>query len=652
MFRRNKLIYFVIFPTAVALIYLPFLQNPSRLFERGNDLQEQFWPVFYFIKQQFLTHHSLPLWNNLFFSGIPLLPDPQFPLFYPPYIIFLVLPIDAAFLVLMALHTLSGGLGAYWAARYALGLTKSGSIFVGTLFLLTPRLAGYLEAGHFGLIEATAWLPFVFLATVRLVRKPTVAWAILLAVSLAGIFYTHTVTFVIAAISAPIVWGATFLLYRRKNRQAKSIIFFSIGTILTFGLVAITLLPQLEWAPHTTRFLLLQDRDVYPKWTSLREFLQAVVFPWHLLSSTLDPEKWLALGLTTPLLALYGWMHLSNKTIKLFLVLVLVTTSLIALNNSSPFYKFLLSQDWYVLSRVATRVWFIPTLILVGLAGFAFDRITKTVGRRTALLVASLAIAETVILFWSYFISAKPQIPNLASPGVYEFLKNQEGKFRVFCVNRCLSQKEAAKAGIELVEGYNTLQQMNYYKHSWQLMGGYWNYYTLALPPIGAYKFEKLQPDAKSLGEFNTKYVISPYELADKNFILERRLGQYLVYKNAVFQTQAYFWSDQQKPGKSAKIVAYSPNRISVDTTNKDASRLVLSEVWSPGWKAYLDGKTQAIVQETPNSLRLIDLKPETQFVDFVYEPPGFKAGRAITFTTLIVLVGYGIYRWKKYLAS
>ncbi|MDO8503205.1 MAG: hypothetical protein Q7S60_00795 [bacterium] len=635
----------------VALIYLPFLQNPSRLFERGNDLQEQFWPVFYFIKQQFLTHHSLPLWNNLFFSGIPLLPDPQFPLFYPPYIIFLVLPIDAAFLVLMALHTLFGGLGAYWAGRYALGLTKSGSIFVGMLFLLTPRLAGYLEAGHFGLIEATSWLPFVFLATVRLVRKPTVVWAILLAVSLAGIFYTHTVTFVIAAIAAPIVWGATFLLYRRENRQVKSIIFFSIGTILTFGLVAITLLPQLEWAPHTTRFLLLQDRDVYPKWLSIEEFLQAVAFPWPILS-TLDTEKWLALGLVSPLLALYGLAHLPNKTTKLFLGFVLVTTSLIALNNSSPFYKFLLSQDWYVLSRVATRIWFIPTLILIGLAGYAFDRITKTVGRRTALLVASLAIAEIVILFWSYFISAKPQIPNPAPPGVYEFLKNQEGKFRVFCVNRCLSQKEAVKAGIELVEGYNTLQQMNYYKHSWQLMGGYWNYYTLSLPPIGTYKFEELKPDAKSLGEFNTKYVISPYELIDKNFILEKQFGEYYVYRNSLVQPRAYFWTEDQRPGIAAKIISYSPNKIRVDTSTGATSRLVLAEVWSPGWRAYLDGDKDAVVQEKPNTLRLVDIKPDTKFVDFVYEPNSFKVGRIITLATVGVLVGIGLRKWKRYRRS
>ena len=137
MFHRNRLIYFVIFPIAVALIYLPFLQNPCRLFERGNDLQEQFWPVFYFIKQQFLTHHSLPFWNNLFFSGIPLLPDPQFPLFYPQYLAFLILPVVAAILLLIALHTLLGGIGAYWAARRGLGLTRNASVFVGMLFLLT-----------------------------------------------------------------------------------------------------------------------------------------------------------------------------------------------------------------------------------------------------------------------------------------------------------------------------------------------------------------------------------------------------------------------------------------------------------------------------------------------------------------------------------
>ena len=73
------------------LVYLPILVNPELLLERGNDLQEQFWPVFYFVKQHLLEGGSLPLWINLFFSGMPLLPDPQAPLFYLPNIIFLFL---------------------------------------------------------------------------------------------------------------------------------------------------------------------------------------------------------------------------------------------------------------------------------------------------------------------------------------------------------------------------------------------------------------------------------------------------------------------------------------------------------------------------------------------------------------------------------
>ena len=107
------------------LLYLPILLNPGLLLERGNDLQEFFWPIFYFVKQQLIKNHTLPLWNNLFLSGTPLLPDPQAPLFYLPNIIFLILPIGVGFIVSMFFHTLIGGIGAYLVARHGFKFSKN-----------------------------------------------------------------------------------------------------------------------------------------------------------------------------------------------------------------------------------------------------------------------------------------------------------------------------------------------------------------------------------------------------------------------------------------------------------------------------------------------------------------------------------------------
>lgn len=650
-FFKEERVILPILLVSTLLLYLPVFINPSILLERGNDLQEQFWPVFYFVREQFWKNHSLPLWNNLWFSGLPLLPDPQFSLFYPPHFVFLILSTDYAFLVLFLFHIFLAGIGAYLLARHGFGLSNPASLFSSLLYIASPKLAGFLEAGHPGLVWSWAFLPFIVSATLKLTQKPKFVWSGLLGLSLAGVFYTHTIIFIISAIVTVLLFFVTLTIFSVKKITFGSVISFFLAILLTFGLTAIMLLPQIEWVPQTTRFLLLQDRDVYPKWTGVIEFVKVVFTPLTLGKEgiwNLDNEKWIPLGTSTSILALFGFLGLKKKLKVLILVSGLLVT-LIALNNISPIYQFLIKQDWYVLSRVSTRVWFIPVLVIVFLAAYGFDLLIKKQKLRAAAgIVAFFVIAELVILSWLRLLKPVPEQTKFVPREVYKSLANDKEKFRVFCLNRCLSQKEAAIYNLELVEGYNTLQQINYYKHMWQLSGAYWNYYTLSIPPIGTYTFEKPRPDPVSLGEFNTKYIISPYELTDKSFVLEKKFGDYLVYKNTAFWPRAYYQTDLQKPEREASIITYTPNLIRVDTSGHNTSRLVLSEVWSPGWKAYLNGKEEVRVQEKPNTLRLVDIKPDTRFVDFKYEPDSFKIGRVVTLTTFLLITGYFALKWKK----
>lgn len=589
----------------------------------------------------------------MWFSGTPLLPDPQYPVFYPLHFVFLILPTDYTFLASFLLHIFLAGISAYFLARYGLGLSNTASLFSSFLYLASPKLAGFLEAGHPGLVWSWSFLPFIVLATIKLAQKPRFTWSILLGLSLAGVFYTHTIIFIISSIVTGLLFLVTVTIFSVKKIVFGPLMFFSLAILLTFGLTAITLLPQIEWAPQTTRFLLLQDRDVYPKWTGIIEFVKVVIIPLALGKEelwNLDSEKWIPLGTGTSVLALFGFLGLKKK-IKILILISGFFTTLIALNNISPVYQFLIKQDWYVLSRISTRVWFIPILLATFLAGYGLELLVKKQkSKLMPAVIAFLVIAELVTLSWLRLLKPIPRQTKFVPREVYEFLASDKEKFRVFCLNRCLSQKEAAIYGLELVEGYNTLQQINYYKHMWQLSGAYWNYYTLSLPPVGTYTFEKLKPDAISLGAFNVKYIISPYQLDEKALSFEKEIGEYFIYKNNIILPRAYFWTDDQKPGGEAPIVKYSPNHIRVDTSRHETSRLVLAEVASPGWKAYLNGKEKMPVQEKPDTLRLVNIKPDTNFVDFKYEPKSYSLGKSITLATIFGLAfGAAILeRWKK----
>lgn len=618
------------------VLYLPVFLRPEIFLNRNNDLQEFFWPIFHYTKFHMLNDQGLPLWLNLIFSGAPLLPDPQSFLFYLPNIIFYILPIPTAFLVSLFLHTFWGSLGVYWVSKHGFKLSIPISTFTAILFIFSPKLSGYLEAGHFGLAVSFAWIPFVTLSLIKMTKTKSAIWPVIFGASLAQIYFTHTVTFIITAAAASAFFAFTLFLTVAKNTWPKSFLRFFAGAMVTFGLSAVTLLPQLEWTPQTTRFLLLENKDIYPKWTSLIEFFQNIFIPW-LGGQTdiwsIDSEKWVSLGLILPLLALPGFLSL-RKPYKTLILIITPVIVLISLNNASPIHSILESQSFMAMIRVTTRFFFILTFVALFLAGFGLKYLTdKKINKKLVILIAFFATLELLAISWLRILKPLPEQIRYAPSQVYEFLKRDKDQFRVYCVNRCLSQQKAAEENIELVDGYSTLQQTNYYRHMWQLSGAYWNTYTLSLPPIGTYTFEKPQPDAGSLGLYNTKYVISPYPLTDTNFKLEETIGNLNIYKNNLYKTRAYF---RDPVGTPAPLIIYTPNHIQVDTSLKTAEKLILSEVYNKGWNAYLNGVDRVKVQETPDALRQVDLKPNTEYVDFYYEPASFHIGVGITFITLI----------------
>lgn len=535
-------------------------------------MTEFFWPIVYWTKEQILKNHQIPLWNNLHLAGTPLVSDPQAPIFYPLNIFTLIMPLDFFFAFSFLVHIALAGVGMYFCSKLAFKFSPKISLLLAFLYALSPKIFAYLEAGHVGLVYSFAWIPFIVLGTVSL--RP-----ILLGISLSLLYYSHLPTFLIVVF--PIT---AFLLWKRKFKT------LAVTGSLTFLLTSISLLPQISWQGQSTRYLLLQDRDVYPKWTSVMEASKAIIIP------NIGTEKAIALGILPASLAVLGFLKL-KKNQRLLITVASLAIGLMVLNNVSPIYSLLLKQNWYVLLRVSTRFWVLIIILTVYLTGVAISKYKS----KLIYVLAILAIAESVFRGTAYF--KKPVNVNSTPKEIYEFLAEDKSLFRVYCISRCISQKDAAIYNLELLDGYSTLQQLNFYKHAWQLTGAYWNYYTLSIPPYG---IDTKNPDIKSLGEYNVKYIISPTPLKDQNFSLKKRIDNFLIYENKLSVPRNYD--------------IYTPNfiRIKID---KPTPQLVIPEVFSPGWVAYLDGREKVPVQETPNALRAVDIKSDTKFVDLKYEP-------------------------------
>ena len=87
---------------------------------------------------------------------------------------------------------------------------------------------------------------------------------------------------------------------------------------------------------------------------------------------------------------------------------------------------------------------------------------------------------------------------------------------------------------------------------------------------------------------------------------------------------------------------AYEPDRMSMSVEAAGDGLLVLSEVYSPGWKAYVDGHQVPIVA-TNYVLRGVAVPAGSHTVELRYEPDSLRIGLWISSITAIALVGVAL---------
>lgn len=620
----------------------PIIVYPEFYLGRQNDLNNFFSPLIIYVKNALINYHQLPLWNMGIFSGTPLVTDPQAPIFYLPNILHLILPSKSAFLFLAFFHLYLGGLGIYFYLNKNLKLNSHSSYLGTAIYLFSPRLAAYFEAGHVGLIYSWAYLPWVLLFLGKIVNKKRFANTLGLSISMAALFFTHTPTFYLVALIFPILY---LMLLKNPGHFRKSISKILAGVIITFGLIAVSFLPQLAWQGTTTRQFLLQKPEIFPVWHSKWEFIQAAINPFFVgLNAVwdLDTEKYISLGMFSLALASVGLWNL-NKKLKISVLLAAVFIGLIALGNASPIYPLLLKSKFFVLLRVMTRVWFIPVIAVSVLAPQGFAVLYKN-KPRLARAMAIFTIAESLLLFWGRM--AKPIIDATKAPdAVYAYLHESAKNERVFCTTKCLSYDKAALYQLELIEGYGTLAQKNYYQRAKVTMGTFWlNKYDLSIPPSWITYSEKLDPQAIYLAQYSVGYVVSPHPLSDENLLLVQEIGNFKIYKNTLNKPRAYFAGD----GSPLNSVYLSPNKLIYQTDGSKAGKLILSEVFSPGWHAKIDGK-QAKISETEIAQRSLDVPKDSKIIEIYYLPREFVWGLAITAFTIIFTASYAIYKKIKH---
>jgi hypothetical protein len=90
--------------------------------------------------------------------------------------------------------------------------------------------------------------------------------------------------------------------------------------------------------------------------------------------------------------------------------------------------------------------------------------------------------------------------------------------------------------------------------------------------------------------------------------------------------------------GAEVRVARYEPNRIELTTRNEGQGFLVLSEVFAPGWRAFIDG-AETTIHRTDYALRGIIVPAGAHRIEFIYRPRSFSNGVSGTLIGAVTLL-------------
>ncbi|MEP7345051.1 MAG: hypothetical protein ABI877_07285, partial [Gemmatimonadaceae bacterium] len=129
---------------------------------------------------------AFPQWNPYLFGGMPYIAAMHGDIFYPTFLLRMVMPTDLAMTWGFLIHLFLAGICTYAFLR-ALGIGFFASLIGGVAYMMSGNVAALVSPGHDGKLFISALLPIILLVVVRLVRdgKPWAFGALAFAVGMA-----------------------------------------------------------------------------------------------------------------------------------------------------------------------------------------------------------------------------------------------------------------------------------------------------------------------------------------------------------------------------------------------------------------------------------------------------------------------------------
>jgi len=409
------------------------------------------------------------------------------------------------------------------------------------------------------------------------------------------------------------------------------------------------------------------------------------------LTIELGFEKWQVIfyfGIIPLVLAIigsiFGWKRKYTKVLIIsFLVSLFLPISIPLLHLLYEFFP------GFALFRSPGRMFFIGSFFGVLLAGIGVDEILKRLqntNKKVLINLFTVGLIGVVALegiYYSHKYTSTINFKEILSQNEYlEIFEKDKDKFRVAPIYRTITFGWAESLGLEIVSGYDPINLNSYAKYFYLIRGdnprdakgAFW----LTLQYI---KRQDL------LDILNVKYLVSNNPLSFNNYELiahYRRQSLFyfywgvlpvdiFVYKNKFFVERAFYVDNvigvkneseaiekihetdlretavvlgakegfvhiEHGKNNSIEIQKVVSGYLDIDTSVEDEQFLVISEIWHPGWKAYLDGK-EVPIYRTDLTLMGILVPPGTHSLMMEFMPPNFYLGLYISIISGAILI-------------
>lgn len=360
---------------------------------------------------------------------------------------------------------------------------------------------------------------------------------------------------------------------------------------------------------------------------------------------------------------------------KIFLPLLVITVILLAIASLTFFAKDSFPQIQTLDPvAIARRNLIFPALTTLSLLAITFLRLKI----KTLAIILIFAVTIFELFRFGYKFTPFSKLSWIFPPTpTTTFLAAQEKPFRIISTDRRIMHPNiAAVYGIESVDGYDPL-----YLATWNKFVSVWQSQN---PDALQASFNRIvtpqKIDSKFVNLLNVKYILTFDEIENSNFEKVATYGQTKIYQNKNVLPRAYFAnevvevkSDQEEFTKlldpnfdlgekatsqefkflnrklTAKVsfVDYQDQNLTLSAQTDQEAPLILTNVYYPGWKAYIDGQAISI-HKVDFMFQSIIVPQGNHKIEFKYQPNSFYNGLYLSLTGLVGTILLSLYLWRR----